>query len=413
MDKVPSNTTLWRLIRKFEGKELNFTQRGVAELASGTSGAGRIFYEMPVLNILGRDLTTFGDLQKSLAQLGVNSGSVAMRLSFKKTDQPLEVAVAEIGQYFKEEEASTSSDVGKTNATMEGVETVTEGIARLPSAEPSSSDDKDINMASLDTSQETSQDPSPNPEPVGEAPVSITPSKRPASEPEEAPEGVLGPDGRPIQVFAAPSTNTPKAALLPHNETDFEPSIIHATQHQRHLQNRSQNQRLLSDAEAERLEKERAEKLAATKEVQVKIRFPDQQAIVSTFSSEYTGAELYGYVRKLMAAEDQPFKLVYKVIRPETVPNNDKAKLIKDLGFKGRVLIDVVWEDGASEAARKQSSLKPEFSEKAKEVTVPQVPGVDEAEAGPSDGTGQEQKPEAGKKKGNLMKMLGSKLSKR
>ena len=114
-----------------------------------------------------------------------------------------------------------------------------------------------------------------------------------------------------------------------------------------------------------------------------------------------------------MAAEDQPFKLVYKVIRPETVPNNDKAKLIKDLGFKGRVLIDVVWEDGASEAARKQSSLKPEFSEKAKEVTVPQVPGVDEAEAGPSDGTGQEQKPEAGKKKGNLMKMLGSKLSKR
>jgi tether containing UBX domain for GLUT4 len=120
MDKFPSDTTLWLILRKFEsseGRNLNFTARGVLEMEKGASGAGRVFYEMPVLNVMGRELSTFGDLQKTLAQLGLNGGNVLLRLNFKKTDQPLEKAMAEIGQYFKEEEAAASSDAVKSEAT--------------------------------------------------------------------------------------------------------------------------------------------------------------------------------------------------------------------------------------------------------------------------------------------------------
>jgi tether containing UBX domain for GLUT4 len=111
MDKFPSNTSLWMILRKLETSataNLNFTGRGAAQTTSGSSGAGRIYYEEPVLNIMGRELSSFGDLQKTLAQLGLNSGSSLIRLSFRRTEQPLEEAMMQIGQYFKAVEEPTA-----------------------------------------------------------------------------------------------------------------------------------------------------------------------------------------------------------------------------------------------------------------------------------------------------------------
>lgn len=89
-DKFASNTTLWHILRAFESKDganHNFTGRGVAQVEQGASGSGsgRVYYEMPVLNIMGRELSTFTDLQKSMAQLGISGGSSLIRLAFKKT----------------------------------------------------------------------------------------------------------------------------------------------------------------------------------------------------------------------------------------------------------------------------------------------------------------------------------------
>lgn len=52
-----------------------------------------MMYEMPVLNILGREVGTFEELQKTLAQFGLNNGSGLLRMSFRQTDQPLEEAM--------------------------------------------------------------------------------------------------------------------------------------------------------------------------------------------------------------------------------------------------------------------------------------------------------------------------------
>src|ERR1700761_4990860 len=101
-NKFPSTTSLWQILRVFETMEtLNFTERAIAPTT--TAGAGRLFYQMPVLNVLNREFSTLEDLQKTLSQLGVTSGNILLRLSFKDSEKPLEEAMQDISQYFKAE----------------------------------------------------------------------------------------------------------------------------------------------------------------------------------------------------------------------------------------------------------------------------------------------------------------------
>ncbi|KFY87715.1 hypothetical protein V498_07049, partial [Pseudogymnoascus sp. VKM F-4517 (FW-2822)] len=147
-DKFPSNTTLWLILRKFEAsdtKNLNFTARSVADTAARSSG--KIFYEMPVLNVMNREFGTFVDLQKTLAQIGISSGSILLRLSYRQTETPLEVATTEIGQYFKEvEEVAQNTGAKSVTASAETPAptadgTITDQIAKVqePDAQTPSS----------------------------------------------------------------------------------------------------------------------------------------------------------------------------------------------------------------------------------------------------------------------------------
>ena len=420
MDQFPSDTTLWLILRKFEssgGTNLNFTARGVAEVEveKGTSGAGRIFYEKPVLNVAGRELSDLEDLQKTLANLGHNKGSTLIRLDFKKTDRPLEQAMKEIGQYFNAEDTSQESANAESSSAALTEDTITAPIAGPPSAEPIP---EDFDMTSLEASEGPSADPSPFSEQARNTPlpVSATPSNRPAPETREVP--ILGPDQRPVSVFSPPSNNTPRAALVPHNEEDFEPTIAHAKLHQSRLQNNTQNKRLLSDAEAERAEAEKAAKLASKKEVSIKVRFPDQSSMISTFNAQETCAQLYAFVTGVIAAEDQSFKLVWTSKGPpQTVPRDEKKKLIKDLGFEGRMLVNFVWDDAASEGARKGPTLKPQYFESAKEVQVPEPPPApkeDDENEKPVDKKGKGKEHDGtGESKGKAISRLLQRLSKK
>jgi tether containing UBX domain for GLUT4 len=391
-DKFPSDTTLWLILRKFEssdGRNLNFTGRGVTDIQNGNSGAGRVVYEMPALNIMSRELSTFGDLQRTLAQLGVNGGNVLIRLNFKKTTQPLEEAMMEIGKYFKEEEETARLDAEKPDEPTAEVDgTITDDLESLVPSQSLNLEPKDVDMRDVaqTTTQETTQ-----PESDGATPV-VTPSEQSAGEILSSPDQpVVGPNDRPIQVYAAPSSDAPKASLVPHNEIDYEPSIAHAKQHQALLLNKTQNKRLLSDAEEEQLEKEKAARLASTKRVTIKIRFPDQSSIVSTFTADDTCAQLYGYVKNLIAAVDQPFKLVYNEGKgPQAVPRDETKKLIMGLGFKGQILINFLWVDGASIDAKKGPVLKSQYIQKAQAVPVPEVVGEVPTEPPPAVDKGKE-----------------------
>ncbi|KAI9734099.1 MAG: Tether containing UBX domain for GLUT4 [Claussenomyces sp. TS43310] len=368
--KFPSNTTLWLILRQFEtdsAQNLNFTGRGVARTDVGESGAGRIYYETPVLNIMGRELSSFADLQKTMAQLGINSGSSLIRLAFKKTDTPLEEAMAEIGGYFKLGE-EPGDPGGKAAA-------VVSDLSSQPEVEKRMLSDATVNESNPELAVAMDLDP-----PTASPPGDFVPNDRASIGSTNLENLVVGSSQRPISVFAAPTSDTPKAAFAPYNETDYEPTIAHAKLHQNLLQSRTQNVRLPSDAEEAALAAEKAALRSSVKEVSVKVRFPDQLTVVSTFTNLDSGAALHDFVKRVIVAEDQPFALVWMGRGPQTVPNDANVKLIKDLGFQGRMLVNFHWQDAASDDARRGTSLKAEFATKAKELQVRQISDVDTPE---------------------------------
>ena len=406
-DKFPSSTTLWLLLRHFESTSQvarNFTARGTAKMGAGaSSGAGRMYYETPVIHAMGRELSSFTDLQKTLAQLGFNSGSVLLRLSFRGTETPLEEAMTQIDQYFKSAEGDS----------MGGAHAGSVATTQIP---PNTSEDEPI------LTGENTADPAPadalSPPPDGPLSPGSTrsetippPSETDASLPnpsaiEESP--ITGPSQRPMIVYAPPSVSTPAAARQAHNEKDYEPTIDHAKLHQQRLATYARNKTLPSDAELAAQAEAQAKKNAEVKEVRIKIRFPDQSQVVSTFTNLDTTATLYEFVQRLMRNENEPFSLNFSTPKgPQNIPK-ENMRLIQGLGMVGAVLVNVIWEEGASKEARGGKILKSVYEEKAEEITVKEPQGVEVEEKQESQGgtADQNRKSEGKEKKGGVPKWL-------
>jgi tether containing UBX domain for GLUT4 len=339
----------------------------VAQTEAGASGAGRIFFETPVLKWGTKELSSFTDLQKTLAAVGIRTGSQLMRLTFERTEIPLEKAMAEITEYFQEIEnpgasGAHSGPVGVSNLTpAPHSTTIISAITGEPN--PEASDSININQPSTGS---TPSEPS-----VAQTAASPSPA---VAVPENT---VVGPNHRSMTVFAAPSSSTPSAAMQPFDEEAYEATVPQIQLHQARLQAKSQNQRLLSDVEREEQERERAAKQAAIKEVKIKIKFPDESWVVATFTSLDSGASLYEHIKGIIRAENHPFALGYFGTKAMTVPNDPEIRLIKDLGFTGNTTVNLRWEPDASDEARKAPTMKEEFANKAKEYVVPEIPDVE------------------------------------
>ena len=338
-------------MRQFEsgeasaGKNINITARGVA--SNTTSGSGQLYYEMPVLNIMGRELGSFKDFQKTLMQLGHNSGNVLIRLSYKRTDQPLFQAMEEIGQFFQDAELQEI----KPSAPKQEEKTAPSDAA------PVDDDLKDALPQHNHTHAPLVDTSIPKGDSQVNQPVANTDTPRDMFE--------------PLNIFLAPTTATPAAALAPADETDFTPTVAHAQLHQARLLESSRNQRLLSDKEIEAKAAEEAARLAAIKSVLVKVRFPDNTSSDWNISPQDTGSFLYEAVRRVMANEGQSFHLVIPGGR--TVIRNDKNpkhNLIKAYKLSGRVLINLVWDDGVPSQVRTQPFLKASVAKQGQAVKM-------------------------------------------
>ncbi|RMZ80669.1 hypothetical protein DV738_g2672, partial [Chaetothyriales sp. CBS 135597] len=343
-DKFPADTTLWQILRRIEegvagngdGQKRNLTQRA---LPSTDNGAGRLFYQQPVLNIMNREISSLPDLNKNLAQLGYNSGSVLIRLAFKPTETPLEDAATQIAQYFlavdKDEQPS-----------------------------PEWTHDQDA------------------PEPSQQRPTTEDP-------PSEAdPASTSSSTSRPLSVYRPPSSATPSASLLRHDEADYTPTIEHAQLHQAHLTQSTRNKRLPTEAEIAAAEEAKREELKAIKDVEIRIRFPDQSQVTSTFTQLDSGSSLYSEIRDRMLDPRfrlQPFALKDPSVRHKgdllVIPDDQSKNLILDLGFKGRRLLVFAWTEHASVEARGAASvLREELQQRAVDVKVDQRPAVEDQE---------------------------------
>ncbi len=410
IDKFPSTTTLWLVLRKFESgaaggetasRRFNFTARGKPQTDSGDTGSGRIYHEAPVIQVMGRELASFQDFQKSLGQLGLNAGSVLLRLSFSITQNPLEVAMTKTEEYFASIEAQPGDGAHGAHAsslsTGESVPAVEEAIlpegdADMPSPEPKSPRVDDETMEPVPQKPSTQE---ANAEPQ---PTSITPSLPTDST-------ITGPNQRPISVLAPPSSNTPHASRQAYNDDDYEPTIDHARQHLSRLKTHGQNKRLPTDAEVAEKEKAESQKRAQVTEVEIKLRFPDQTQVLATFTNLDTALTLYDHAKHLVIDENEPFLLNFTSAKgPITIPRNSTAKLISGLGMTGKVLVNFIWDGG--QVPRGGKVLKPEFAEKAREIEVREPQGV-EVDAKPAQGGNVLGKEERGKeRKGGVPKWL-------
>ncbi|KAL8854234.1 MAG: hypothetical protein Q9221_000948 [Calogaya cf. arnoldii] len=380
VEKYPSSTTLWLILRNSESKgpHRNYTARAKTKTEAGHSGAGRLYHEAPVLNIMGRELTSFTELQKTLAQLGFNSGSVLLRLGFRLSDTPLEEAMEQIEQYFK----SVSGDVkAGSHATSMATN------KSVPNPEPV--------LAEEDKEAKTPPEPkSPFNE---EQRPPTTPSTQQETEvptdTESTPSTITGPGQRPISVFKPPESSTPQAAQQAFNERDYEPTVAHAKLHQARLQGSGRNKTLPSDKELAEKENAKAQRVAEIKEIVIKIRFPDQSAVNASFTNLDTARSLYELAKGMMAAQDEPFLLSFRSAKgPQNIPPNGTEKLISDLGLLGSTLVNFSWGEGASLEARAKPVIKENMLAQAKELEVPKFSESEVPEPDPKDTATQKQK---------------------
>ncbi|TLD20492.1 hypothetical protein PspLS_08549 [Pyricularia sp. CBS 133598] len=376
IEKFRSDTTLWKMIRHFEsgastsgatsGRKFNFTARGVPQTAGGNqAGAGQLYHEGPVLNVMGRELSSLADLQKTLAQVGI-MGNVLITLSFKLSGMTLHEAMQQIEQFFTEDsEAPTTATSEKPKPEEPAVSTQPPAQDNTPQPLIPTASALESQDLSTGNNQSMSQPDAPSSAGQGISPPAEAQSSTP---------------GRGMQVFAAPSASTPAAALTKDPESAFQPTIMHAQLHQQRLQQNSVNKRLPSDREIEAKQQAEAAKLASIKEVSIKVRFPDNTSAQWTFGPEDTSASLYAEVRKVMADPTQPFKLVSPAAKGAggtgdlVDGSGEKHNLIRAYRLEGRVIATVVWADAVPPSVRRAPFLKGSVAQQAQQIQVPVIP---------------------------------------
>ncbi|KAK5076804.1 hypothetical protein LTS08_005974 [Lithohypha guttulata] len=354
-DKFPSTTTLWQVLRQFEagaagsGSKRNLTARGAP---STGSGAGRLYYEQPVLHVIGRDLASFTDLQKTLAQLGLNNGSVLIKLSYKISEEPLEDAMTQIQAYFKE------VDPQPTQAEALAQMKVDEEAAKKEPVKPEW----------LDDHQMQDVQPTTGGEPQLQATESTSESVPPTTTVSD----------RPVSIYRPPTDSAP--VTTSYNEADYVPTVEHAQKHQERLLQESRNKRLPTDAEILAKQKEQREQLQKIESIEIKVRFPDQSAISCKFGQDDTAATLYRVVRDHLneKLKSEPFVLSQPGVRDKSggILSENDQKLIMHHQFKGRVLVVFAWDEAKAsvEARGIKQVLKPEVRQQAQEYVPPQLP---------------------------------------
>lgn len=339
---------------------------------------------------MGREFATFEDFQKTMSQLGHNSGNVLVRLTFKKTDQTLFEAMEEIGKHFKEEEQEPAKEAASSSVEKQA------DPAPAAEKEDTPMEDARVQPPSTETTaQGTTQD-----------------SSQPSTEQENtatAAEGTSADPLQPVNVYLAPSGAIPVAAQAPPEENDFTPSIAHAKLHQARLQDSSRNKRLLSDKELEEKAAAEEARLAAIKNVLVKIRFPDNTSSDWQVDNTKTGAFLYEAVKHVMADSSLPFHLVLPGGKT-TIADNDSQKhnLVRAYKLSGRVLINLVWDDKVPAPVRKQPFLKSSVVQQGQKIKVQDIPkeAPDDDPKGRAVASGSEEKKDDTKKsEGGAKKM--------
>ncbi|KAF3924579.1 hypothetical protein AA313_de0200069 [Arthrobotrys entomopaga] len=367
IEKFPSSTTLWEILKKFEensGGKLMLTERGVPD---GTKqGAGRLFYEMPTIQIINKELASLEDLKKTLSSLGFTSGTALLKIRFTQTDIPFEEAIIHFAELSgKTDNAEASSSASASTSAAAAIEDVS-------TSEPGSE------LITPETATPASSTPAINTEtyPIPTFPDQIDPpseSSHTMVEPVHRENTDIGPNNREISVFNPGTSAKPSAAAVSVDEKEYDMSINQARQYQAQLKAATVNKRLLTEAQKQKLaDEERARRLAVDK-VDVRVRFPEGSVIQSVFTQKDVTEDLYSFVKGVMRNPGEEFYLALPGPKQEPIPSDNK-KIIVDLGITHATLVNFYWKEGVNASIKKQDPLSAEYREKARKMEVPKEP---------------------------------------
>lgn len=355
--------SLWQVLRQFETAErdLNLTGRASPKSSDG----GQLYFDSPVINIMGKTFEGVLDLAKTLSQCGINAGSIRLVVTFQATDKTLSEALGEIDQYLV--------DVDPNQPTAKKAKPATEAV---PEQAPAQQEP----IAPAPTATEAIPEPAPEAPPKPQVQQdSAGPS---TSEPMDLDQPLTSPliNGvlQPVEVFAAPTSSTPAAAYVHVDETVYEPTIAHAQLRQKQLLAKTQNKRLKSDAELAAAAADEAARLAKISTLDVRVRFPDGTSSKWTLGTEHTAGDLYAAVRGVMARPELPFQLVMPATRVHIEDSGAKL-LLRHYRFTGREFLNLLFDEGVSAEDRRAAFLKAEAARRAHELPVPDVPQSDES----------------------------------
>lgn len=93
--------------------------------------------------------------------------------------------------------------------------------------------------------------------------------------------------------------------------------------------------------------------------------------IETTVYASEVAADLHKKVRDVLRHPAEPFELRYAGVKGhQTLPDESTKRLVKDFGFRGKVLVTLIWKPQASLQARKEPSLQDHLRSKAQELKV-------------------------------------------
>lgn len=176
-----------------------------------------------------------------------------------------------------------------------------------------------------------------------------------------------------ISVYLPPSNSAPAASLEEEDPQTFEPSIDHAKAHQAAIARMTQNKRLLSDKELAEQAAAQEAALQEVKTVLIRVKYPDQSMIETEITADTTAKDLYAKVNATLASADAigNFQLRFMGAKGmQELPDVANKRLVKSFGFKGKVLVTIIWSPSASAKVRKGPCLKPELMNVAKDLKV-------------------------------------------
>lgn len=359
--KFPNTTSIWSIMRSFEQQSRGFGMGGIniTEQATvstdQTGGSSRLFYAMPVVQIVNRELATLDDLQKTLQEMGFKSGTALLRLKMTPTEIPLEEALEKISGFTPAFPPSpaTSAEFALVPSPPPPQQTPAIEGESSPSGDtenidPVSSDCPTVATPPIELAQ------SPLPTAMAQS-MTIEPSRNP-SQP------------RAVTVFAPAQGTVPEAAKLQFDESEYDLTVAQARKIQANLVASGRPQRLLSEVELAEKERERTEKRAKVTEIEIRVRFPDHMIIQATFQGVDKAEDLYSFVRSTLRYPEEPF---YLYIAPPVKRISPQAgRLALDLQFTHRTLVNFSWEQAVSGKTMIESALNDNYLTQAKAIKV-------------------------------------------